>query len=212
MKWTPRVSATHTYINARPCQSNLPFPVSRTHRHTSTLSLVRVISPFFPRRVSDAQTYINAQPCQSHLPFPASRPHRHQRAALSVISPFPGVKDTDMHQDAALSESSPLFMCLGHTRHTSMRGLVRVISPFFLCVSDTQNIRQRAALSESSLLFMCLGHTRHTSMRGLVSHLPFLCVSDTQNIRQRAALSESLPLSLRHFLCLDPFVLSLIHI
>ena len=162
MKWTPRVSATHTYINARPCQSNLPFPVSRTHRHTSTLSLVRVISPFFPRRVSDAQTYINAQPCQSHLPFPASRPHRHQRAALSVISPFPGVKDTDMHQDAALSESSPLFMCLGHTRHTSMRGLV--------------------------------------------SHLPFLCVSDTQNIRQRAALSESLPLSLRHFLCLDPFV------
>ena len=86
--------------------------MSRTHRRTSTLSFVRIISLLFPclghtdvhqrlalsessplPGVSDTQTYINARPCKNNLPFPASRPHIHQHAASSESSPLSHASD-----------------------------------------------------------------------------------------------------------------------
>ena len=180
MKWTPRVSATQKYINARPCQSHLPFPVSRTHRRTSTLGLVRVISPFrclghtdIHQRsalsessplsdVSDTQTYINARPCKSNLPFPASRPHIHQHAASSESSPFfTYVGHTCIKTRPC--QSSPLFMCLGHTKHTSTRGLVGVIynnNNVHLSCADQRPERSHDTYeSKCDILYTCKEYT-----------------------------------------------------
>ena len=131
---------------------------------------------------------------------------------VRVISPFRCLGHTDIHQRSALSESSPLsrisatqtstrglvshlpFPGCQRYRHASRRGLIRVISPFYVSRTHKTYVNARPCQSHLPFFFyVSRTHKTYVNARPCRSHLSFLCVSDTQDIRQCAALSVISP-------------------
>ena len=155
------------------------------------LGLVRVISPF--RCLGHTDIHQRSALSESSPLFSPAVSRTHRRTStlslVRVISPFPHLGHTDINarpcQSSPLSRVSKIQTCIKTRPYQSHLP--------FLCVSDTQDIRQCAALSESSPLFFYVSRTHKTyvNARPCRSHCPFLCVISCVSIPSSKPLATA---------------------